>query len=204
MTVDSSKKTTWFHGSPSKFDAWQVPPPQKDEFTAGHNALFFTSNLEFAMAAGKNVAEVSLTEQSIILDTERDYQNCEKLRLRLANLKFPSLLQNTQHDYWHAGWITGDVLRMAATDDAMAILNQKIQQGIASKGWPKDFSEKYVFHNATRIFIDQICVEAANIGFNVIVGNEVDRHTSPGRKVAQPWLAVMDKCAITQPTWLGD
>lgn len=55
----------------------------------------------------------------------------------------------------------------------------------------------------TRGWIEQIVLEARKIGFQMVHGLEIDRWTNPQRPVvARPWLAVMDKSAISPPDWI--
>lgn len=193
---------TWFHGTNSRFENWQFPPPQKDKLTARHNALFFTSNIDFARSAGPHVAKIAILSSANILDTKNDTSASERLRVSLSALHFPSLLLNTRKDFWHAGWETGDVLRMAVTDAALAILDKQIQLTLSNGRWSVDHAKIFVYQNATRAFIDLICIEAKKLGFDAIQGHEVDRHTLPDNVLSQPWLAIMSPNVISPPDWL--
>jgi len=62
-------------------------------------------------------------------------------------------------------------------------------------------AEEMVFHNFTRGLIELICDCAHNLGYDALYGHEVDRHSDPNKVLAQPWLAVFKKGAVSEPIW---
>ncbi|MCS8181827.1 hypothetical protein N1F18_05850 [Pseudomonas aeruginosa] len=77
--------------------------------------------MEFAKGAGNNIARVSLSSRAKILDTIENYEASEKLRKEVAKHEIASRTLNTEHDYWHEGWKTGDVLRVAYSDPLLEL-----------------------------------------------------------------------------------
>ena len=193
----------WLHGSNSKFENWQFPPPQKDRLTVSHTALFFTKNMDYAKSNGQNLAKVAISPSARVLDTQSDMTSSENLRARMKQLHFPSLLLNTESKFWHAGWKSGDVLRIVPTVQAVEVLENQIQQTQFAYKCKRNSAEIFVYQNVTRTFIDEICQQARVLGFDAISGHEVDRHSSPPQVLAQSWLAVMNADAISAPEWIA-
>ena len=93
---------------------------------AYHTAVFFTSNRCFAEGAGKNIAVVTLLSTAKILDTTGNYADCESLRKAVKANPLASATLNVDHDYWHKGWITGNVLRVAHNNPIVGINIRKM------------------------------------------------------------------------------
>ncbi len=195
----------WFHGSDQSFDSWSFPPPPKpgENLLVPHTAIFFTSNLDFAKVAGQRVARVSVSSESRILDATANYEASEKLRRTLLNHEIASKTVNVNHDYWHEGWRTGNVLRMAYSDPALELHLRKRIDNLSNKaGLSQEEASLVIQQNSARGLIELICVSAKNLGFDAIYGKEVDRHSHVGKVIAQPWLAVLSKGVVTEPEWL--
>lgn len=143
MTIsdDLNKKLNlpcWFHGTEQYFDTWIIPPPPKPReiLLVPHTAIFFTSDMNFAKGAGKRIAKVSISSHSKILDTTANYAASENLRLSLRQHQIASRTLNIQHDFWHDGWKTGDVLRMTYSDPT---LETHLQQMVVNLSRQLDF-----------------------------------------------------------------
>ncbi|TEI07151.1 hypothetical protein IPC1314_24305 [Pseudomonas aeruginosa] len=67
---------------------------------------------------------------------------------------------------------------------------------------PLEAATAVIQHNSARGLIELICVTAKKLGFDAIYGHEVDRHSFAGKKIAQPWLAVLSNGIISEPEWL--
>lgn len=195
----------WYHGTEHHFDSWLLPPPSKpgQSHQVPHTALFFTSNIDFAKGAGTNIASVSLSSKFKILDATANYLECEKLRLEVKRNDIAAKTHNIDHDYWHSGWKTGDVLRMAFTDAQLFHhLEELIVQHVQEFGMTPDQANACVMHNCSRGLIELICVSAQRLGYDALYGHEVDRHSIKNQKIAQPWLAVFNNNAISTPQWI--
>ncbi|WP_225913344.1 hypothetical protein [Pseudomonas asgharzadehiana] len=195
----------WYHGTKQNFESWTFPPPMKpgENLLVPHTAVFFTSNIEFARGAGEKIAIVSLNSNSRVLDATENYDDSERLRKAVMRNEIASRTLNVGRDYWHAGWKTGDVLRMAFTDPQLENnLNEMISNHSRRLNVSLKVASAIVGHNATRGLIELICITARNLGFDALYGHEVDRHSIAGKKIAQPWLAVLSKGVVSEPEWI--
>ncbi len=195
----------WYHGTKQEFNSWSFPPPPKpgEDLLVPHTAVFFTSNIDFAKGAGENIARTSLSSNSKILDTTINYDASEKLRRELTKHQIASRTLNTTHDYWHNGWNTGDVLRVAYSDKTLELHFFKLIAELSKgTGLPTEAASAVIQHNSARGLIELICVSAKKLGFDALYGHEVDRHSIPGEIFAQPWLAVFSKGVVSEPEWL--
>lgn len=195
----------WYHGTQEQFPNWVFPPPpKKDEpLLVLHSAIFFTSNMEFAEKAGSELAVVTLSSNAKILDATHNYYASEKLRKAVSKNEMASRTLNVTHDFWHNGWKDGSVLRVNYTDPIVeAQLTEMIFSQAVAASLPLEVAQVMVIQNLTRGLIELICKEAKKIGFDAIYGHEIDRHTQIGTVFAQPWLAVLRKGVVSNPTWL--
>jgi hypothetical protein len=196
----------WFHGTDQKFDLWKFPPPPKpnENLLVAHTAVFLTSNLDYAEAAGENTARSCLSSKAKILDTTANYDASEKLRIEFAKHEIASRTYNVNHDFWHEGWKTGNVLRMTYNDPAMELHLQKMIGDLSEQtGKPHETASHIIQHNSSRGLIELVCVSAKKLGFDAIYGHEVDRHSDVNKVIAQPWLAILTKGCISEPEWVA-
>lgn len=211
MNNDEIIKTNWYHGTKSDcFENWLIPPPSIPDEPSIHKGIFFTSNIEYAKFVGKNIAQISLSKEIKILNTVHDKENTEILRKSIIekNSIFTPL-NNFEYDYWHKGWLSGDVLRMDGSEKDEECIElryeiDKLKQKYMDE--PYQFSEKVAqnisYQLMTRCYIETICQEAKQLEFDAIFGYEVDKHSIHGKKQAQPWLCIFDNSKISKPTWL--
>lgn len=196
------KTDGWYHGSYRRFSRWNFKPEAKDHLTVPHSALFFTTNKDYALGAGPNLAKVSVRDSARVLDTTANYDGSERLRQELAKHPAMALLLNVEQRYWHNGWETGDVLRAVPIDDRFGQHLSQIVDQLMSKGMNEEAAKITAQANTTRGLIEEICRQAKKLGFDAIYGHEIDRHSRPGNNIAQPWLAVMTPGVITDPEWV--
>ena len=198
-------KSCWYHGSNQVFDSWKIPPPPKpdEEFLLPHEcAIFFTSNLDYAKRAGSKTARVAISKDSNILDMTENYDESEKLRLLLEQHDLMSKMLNIQHDFWHEGWKTGDVLRVAFDDPIVDKHMKDVALNLSERsGIPLMEANLVIQHNSSRGLIELICKSAKELGFDALYGFEVDRHSDANKKIAQPWLAVFSSNIVSAPEW---
>ena len=195
----------WYHGTEQHFISWIFPPPIKpgEDLAVPHTAVFFTSNFDFAKGAGSKVAVVSLKSKSNVLDATSNYSASEKLRTAVAKNQIAARTLNVTHDYWHDGWKSGAVLRVAHTDSALDAHFNKMAIDLSKKlRIEHEQASSVVHHNITRGLIELICSEAKRLGFDALYGHEIDKHSEKGKILSQPWLAVFVKDVITEPEWL--
>lgn len=195
----------WYHGGNQVFESWKIPSPQKpgEDFLVPHKcAIFFTSNLDYAKETGNKTAKVTIFEDSNVLDMIVNYDESEKVRLLLKGNDLASKTLNVEHDFWHEGWKTGDVLRVAFNNPIVDEHMQEVALEL-SKSSGKSLAEAnfIIQHNSSRGLIELICQFAKELGFDALYGFEVDRHSDVNKKVAQPWLAVFSSNIISSPEW---
>ena len=202
------RQTLWFHGTDAFFDSWQVPPPPKpgEDMAVAHTALFFSSNERFAAAAGQTahgLCSARIHTSARVLDATKPSQESETLRQQVAKNELASLGHNINNSLrWTQGWNTGETLRFSTTAAMALPYIAKIAASIARHtGLPSEAAIVIAKHNCTRGLIELICVEARKLGFDAIVGHEVDQ-TAGGQRLAMPWLAVLSADAITPVEWL--
>jgi len=209
MTLDSSNPPfsqllghpCWYHGTSTKFQTWQIPPPKKDSVLVAHSAIFFTTNKNFALGAGPVVSKSSISPRANILDCTIKSSALEQLRLKVSQHRTNELFENYKIDNWYKGWVTGDVLRPLANESGVYFLKSLVPEQAKSLGGDMDVAWAVVQHNATRGLIEHICTQAINLGLDGLFGNEVDRHSGQSEKLAQPWLAIFNASAVSPPVW---
>ncbi len=192
----------WYHGTSSRFQSWQIPPPRKDPFLVPHSAIFLTTEKDFASGAGTEISVSSIVLNANILDCTLKSDDLEKLRLKASQHPTNNLFENFRKEHWYDGWITGDVLRPTANAAGINYLKSLIPQQADRAGVSIEDAWTMIQYNATRGLIEHICQCAASLGFDGIFGNEVDRHSTSTQKLARPWLAIFNSSAISTPRWL--
>ncbi len=201
---DKLDKECWFHGTEQKFSSWEIPPPKKpnQHILTPHSVIFFTSNLAFAKGAGENIAIVSLNSKSNILDTTSNYESTEELRKAVMKSNIAAMTLNVEHNCWHEGWKSGDVLRVAFSNSKIEnLLDKQTNNYINKLKITADAASELVKHNFTRSFIEMICLEAKKLGYDAIYGHEIDQHSEDEVIRAQPWLAVLRDNVVSAPRW---
>ena len=109
---------------------------------------------------------------------------------------------NVEHEFWHKGWKTGDVLRLAYTNPIVGRHMHEVASELSnSSGMSLANANFIIQHNSSRGLIELICQSAKRLGFDAMYGFEVDRHSGANEKVAQPWLAVFAKNIVSAPEW---
>lgn len=195
----------WFHGGNQTFPKWTFPPPMKQgqDLLVRHSSIFLTTNKQYALDAGKHVAVSSLKKDANILNAVNDYKASERLRQIVSKILLLKKTHNVQHDFWHEGWITGNVLRLKWTD---VDLDHHFQKEISRNCEEYDMEREkmtYIFNlNLTRGLIESICQCAHDLGYDGLFGHEVDRHSVSGQILAQPILAVFRENVISCPVWM--
>ncbi|MBA5239059.1 hypothetical protein H2Y54_21325 [Pectobacterium aroidearum] len=195
----------WFHGTDSPFSDWSFPPPIKmgSERLVPHSAIFLTSDELYARGAGKHLCQTRFIRPPKLIDTVNDTHTTELLRQEVMKNSIMARSLNTDKVFWHAGWVTGDVLRFTYSD---AALEKHIQKVILVQA--REFSisietSAYIAGlNLTRGLIEEIVKAARTMGFDGFTGFEVDRHCDKKRKEAREILALHTPGFITKPDWV--
>ncbi|MCY1529022.1 hypothetical protein D9M68_641460 [compost metagenome] len=179
-----------------------------------HSGLFFTSDLDYAKAAGKRLCTVTLNPGTRLVAPAKNCQGSSELRLALRDSH--PLAQHciwlVDDQLWRDAWSTGDVMRYAIDNwrgDSVEFMAMTLASNMArlqelfNSRLSSDQLKKAASQNLTRGWIEQIVKVAAGLGYQAIQGAEIDRWSGSGKKpVARPWLAVTERSAISSPAWL--
>jgi len=194
----------WYHGTDATFDSWVIPPPPKPGQGAQvpHKALFFSSDMKFAGAAGRRLCATELLPHAKVLDATWPGPESEMLRQRVVKNRLAMLsVHMASERAWRDAWRTGEVLRFSFTDTRAVVPLAQSAMKLVKMGMPKEAAMALTQHNTTRGLIELICTEAHQLGFDALAGFEVDT-TSKGVRVPRPWLAVFDASAIKPVEWI--
>lgn len=195
---------TWFHGTDSPFTDWSYPPPVKkgSEQLVAHSAIFLTTDELYARGAGKHVCQARFHRVPSLIDTVNNAHACELLRREVMKNSIMARSVNVDKNFWHAGWITGDVLRFTYSDPA---LEKHIQNVILTQARALSISVKTSTYiaglNLTRGLIEEIVKATRALGFDGFTGYEIDRHRDKNNKIAREILALLTPGFITRPEW---
>lgn len=193
----------WYHGTDVTFNDWRFPPPHIDPLAVPHKGIFLTTNRSFAEGAGDKLALVSLSGKARVLDMTANYEASERLRQVMLSNQVFKLTRNAQHDNWHKGWKTGEVLRVQySSKEFSSHLEGTVMRYATMYNMSIEVAKIAVLHNVTRGLIETICDNARKMGFDAIYGYEIDRHSNSAKEQSQPWLAVLNSGFLTKPRWL--
>jgi hypothetical protein len=168
-----------------------------------HTALFFTSDEQFAAGAGPGLCSTRLVESARVLDATRPSPESEALRNQVLKNPVASLGANiVDRARWNAGWKTGETLRFSYDNQRAAKVIETTAIATARLNrLPLEAGIAVAKHNFSRGLIELICIEAKKLGFDALLGNEVDELPG-GQRVPRPWLAVFTTEAITPVEWI--
>lgn len=211
-----SESLVWYHGTDaSKFHSWGLPAPAKEVLLPRSPALFFTQDIEYARGSGGHICEVTLSSGARVLQPGSGGQGSDALRISLGNDQIYGQCQHlVSRQLWEYGWQSGDVMRYSFSQAVLQALIQrnlvKLVPLIMAAGYPvpsQDVLHQCAVQYTTREWIDLICEHAKRLGYQALIGAEVDRWYGPNKKVAMPpkarsWMAVLDTCVITPPHWI--
>lgn len=211
-----SQSLVWYHGTNApKFDSWGLPAPAKDVLCPRSPALFFTQDFQYAKRTGANTCEVTLSSGAKFLQPGSGEQGSDALRISLMNDPMYGQCQHlVSQQLWEYGWQSGDVMRYSFSQAALQALIKKtlvkVVPLIMAAGYPvpaQNVLHELAVQYTTREWIDLICEHAKRLGYQALIGAEVDCWYGPNKKVAMPpkvrsWMAVLDTSVITSPHWI--
>ena len=187
----------FFHGTDTLFGDITFPIPRSNSCDIYHSGLFFTSNKKYAQEIGDHLLKIRITKDAKILDFTNDYGASESIRQSLANNHIYKLSENVKYDIWHNGWKDGSILRIMIAEIYMNIFKSiMLAQDLISQN--KNISYSDLIHNATRKFIEQICITVKNLGYDGAYGYE--NHV--GLKDPIPLLVIFNENAVKNSSWL--
>ncbi|WP_128003101.1 MULTISPECIES: hypothetical protein [Piscinibacter] len=198
----------WYHGTDARFTDWQFPPPPLPEKKGlrPHSAVFLTSDLTLASAAGQHLCTAQLQPSARILDLRRLSAESDTMRQAVgrAELGNHCLWTHSVVD-WCVGWNSGETMRFAPDRSAfsarLASLMPPAELAKAGSRAPKHQAAWLELQNLTRDWIELIAVTGRDLGYDALLANEVDRHR-PGPPIACPLLIALNAKALTSPNWI--
>jgi len=202
-------KEVWLHGTEVYFDKWKLPlgkQPHKSGMES-HSAIFFTTSREYALGAAngsEGLCSAELLSSSNILDMN----NCtntesEKYRLQVAQKyigrRNPQVIYP---QYWKKGWQSGSIMKYAAsTPQEAAEMQKKANLAIHAKHTPQGAAAYNELQLLTRNVIEELVVSARELGYEAVIGNEIDTLHPLGSKTYKIMFALTTK-AVSDPEWV--
>lgn len=204
------QKEEWIHGTEVYFEEWLLPLP-KPKHKGGleaHSALFFTTSREYALGAANHtegLVSTSIKPDARVLDME----NCtteESEAFRLQALKKDTSSKNCQvgsKEYWLEGWRTGSIMKYAPSSKIEKhYLQQKLHLALNYKGTHEGNAASNELQLLTRNNIEDLVCAASDLGYDCVIGNEIDTlHKSGGKTYKIMFANNVD--SITDPVWLS-
>lgn len=204
-----SATVDWYHGTHQRFADWRFPPPRspvKPELRP-HTAVFLTTDMPLAKGAGRNVCVSRLRPDAKVLDLRLPGEASEAMRQRLFATGLGRHCVRT-HDaaVWWAGWNTGEAMRFAPDQSAFSArfvrLVPDAQRAMSGSRQPQHRAAWLELQNLTREWIELVAVAGRDMGFDALIGNEIDSQRKGGAVACEVLFALTDK-AIEAPHWLG-
>jgi len=198
----------WYHGSSLSFSQWQFPPPPNPfrlELRP-HTAVFLTTDLPLAKAAGRNLCSARLRAEARVLDLRVVGQESDELRRHLLETELGRHCVRT-HDaaVWWSGWNTGEAMRFAPDDSEFSQRYMRLvpaaERAMAGSRDADDRRAWLVLQNLTREWIELVAVTARVQGFDALLGNEIDSKRPDGSKACGLLCALTER-ALTAPHWI--
>lgn len=198
----------WFHGTnDDRFSRWIFPPPSsltKPELYI-HSMSFLTTDRILALRAGKNICRSRISSGAKVLEITRDLHASEMLRNQVLMTelgKYHDYVQN--FEYWIESWTQGRLLRYGSNHPDLKYKLETTQRlaekYIAGSRETKHRDAWLKAQNLTREWIELIGKSARNMGFDALIGNEIDSRRLTG-PVACPVLFVLTEHTISSPIW---
>lgn len=208
ILIMNSKKI-WLHGTAKYFDQWEFSSrtlPHKNGIQS-HSAIFFTTNKGYALGASDGTNGLCSAE---LLDGANviDMNNCstadsERYRLQVAKKRLGH--KNPQIIYapnWHRGWKSGSIMKYAVSNEAEArIMLQKADLAKA-KHTPVGAAVFNELQLLTRNAIEELVTSAREIGYDAVIGCEIDTLHSAGQQTYEI-MFVVNRNILTNPNWVN-
>lgn len=198
----------WIHGTEVYFSKWKLPlgkQPHKGGM-ASHSAIFLTTSKEYALGAANGsggLCSASLIKGSNILNMNNcSSSQSEAYRKQCSNKalgsKNPQILYQ---EYWQKGWASGQIMKYAASSEhEFKNMQQKVNLAINHRYTPEGAVAHRELQSLTRDVIEELVVSAKELGYDAVIGNEIDTLHPTGPKT-YPILFVLNHNKLTNPTW---
>lgn len=200
----------WLHGTDIKFDDWVIPTPaspSKPELVR-HTAAFLTRDRTLALAGDQPfLCKADVKPRARILNLLEHSAASEAMRVKVTkgNLGRHHEYAKRQ-EWWIEAWRQGIMMRFGTNDPQMRAQSERIQrlgrQLVSGIITPETKAAWLGGQNLTRSWIEELAVAGRELGFDVLVGREVDTYR-PGRAVAPEVLFALTDQALSKPTWIS-
>ncbi len=201
----------WLHGTDTRFEEWQIPPPQsvsKPELHL-HTAAFLTKDRELARhsSGGRYLCVADLKPTARLINVLEPGADSEAMRRVVANGAL-----GQYHDYaklpewWTEAWQQGEMMRFGTTDpELLADINTT--QKLAMRAKAGDVTTQTMqallkAQNLTRRWIEELVLAARGLGFDALIGREVDTYRTGGA-VACDVVFALTNDALERPRWIS-
>jgi hypothetical protein len=198
----------WFHGTEVQFTSWQVPPPipKHKPGIFEHTAVFLTTDIELARGAGESkggLCSAKLKRGFNILDTSCQTIGLEEFRVAVSSKPIGSkCVFPANNDLWFQAWQTGAVMRFTTTDPVLGIyLTEKAKLGRSVQRTQESISAFNEVQNFTRCWIEELAQTAKELGYQGLIGHEIDSDRPSGPKSCKV-LFVLSQEILTKPKWI--
>ena len=205
-----NNKKVWMHGTSKHFSEWNLSSrklPHKSGIQS-HNAIFFTSSKEYALGAAdgsKGLCSAELLDGANVIDMNCcSFSDSERYRAQAAKKRLGHKNpQVTFPQYWHQGWKSGSIMKYASSNETEAkIMQHKANLAINAKHTSEGAAAFNELQILTRNVIEELVTSAREIGYDAVIGSEVDTLHPTGPKTYEI-MFVLNKEVITKPSWIS-
>jgi hypothetical protein len=205
-----SSNKIWMHGTQVHFNSWKLPLEKqvhKGDMEP-HGGIFFTTSKEYALGAANGsggLCTAKLKESAKTLNMN----NCtgsqsEQYRIQcskqILGAKNPQILY-AQH--WQQGWKSGNIMKYSASSEAEnVVMQRKANLAINSKHTPEGAAAHNELQLLTRSVIEELVVSAKELGYDAVVGHEIDTLHPTGPKKFEI-MFVVNHHVLSDPIWLS-
>jgi len=198
----------WIHGTEVYFEQWKIPlgkQPHKGGMES-HSAIFFTTSKEYALGAANGsggLCSSSLSKGSNILNMNNcSSSQSEDYRKQCSNKNIGS--KNPQiiyPEYWKQGWASGQIMKYAASSEhEFKIMQQKVNLAVNHRHTAEGVAAHRELQTLTRAVIEELVKSARELGYDAVIGNEIDTLYPTGPKT-YPIMFVLNHNKLTDPVW---
>jgi uncharacterized protein YbjQ (UPF0145 family) len=201
---------TWMHGTQVYFTNWTLPLGRlkhKGGLDA-HSAIFFTTDKEFALGAAQNyggLCSAQLLPSANVLDMNScSASESENYRVKCSQKKMGRQSPNiTYQPYWVSGWKTGRIMKyVVSTESEANVMKRKVELATTAIDTPEGIKAFNEIQLLTRQAIEELVISAKELGYDAVIGNEIDTLHPSGQKTYRIMFVINHK-VLSPPTWLG-
>lgn len=192
----------WWHGTEVTFNNWLIPDkfqPHKNGMES-HSAIFFASDQRFALGASHGTGlhcSARLMPEAKIIDMNRPQGDLSEV-YRNQVMKKPIGSKNPQvifPQYWSEGWLSGKIMKYAPTsEDEIRSMQHKAYIARTQKHTAAGAAAFNELQLLTRSVIEELVISARELGFDAVIGNEIDTLQPTGSVSNRIMFALNPQC----------